>query len=511
MKKIQILLSIAALTALYLQFSSAASAIGNACAIPDDNPLPRNDAFVDGLSGSFTVWAKLNGTAPITVAALSHDSSNYDQCRDVGTVTLNTDKYVQVGSMTSTGNGDVITMKYEATEPYQGASMPSIILINAQSACQQPECVVNTNDEKYELLPKKVSTSFDTLSVNILGAFDEQMAVANVAYFQGNTQLYSSAELKPFDTKYFSGGKHTLTTIVEYADGTVIRTSDTIEKPQDAVSFFLPKVLKYQTTLLWLAVIIGIYALYLLCIAGLRKLLSYRKWKKTHVAKVSSNAISRDPSARYEMYQKADARKKELKIVSWTTLAPLGLLGLFFVANTWVVAIFTVDGISMETTLHNNDKHLYLKYPVVFGNLNGRTYIPKRGEVVVFKKTSTSVVNNQPSAGEESYIVKRVLGLPGERVVLSGTKVIVYNAENPQGFDVDQGSPWQNVLAPVTIKKGEVTLKEDEIFVVGDDREYSVDSRDYGPINANQVVGKVVYKNDPSKQPYIFNETDLQN
>ncbi len=155
--------------------------------------------------------------------------------------------------------------------------------------------------------------------------------------------------------------------------------------------------------------------------------------------------------------------------------------------NTFVFRSFNVLGPSMEPTLFTGDRLIVNRLPVTWSMLKSEPYLPKRGEVIVFK-------NPRYTAGsQEEYIVKRVIAFEGERVVLRNGVLTVYNGNFPAGFEVDQtfedepGSPTSGEPIDTTVSKG-------TIFVAGDHREgqYSYDSRNgLGLIPLYDIVGPV--------------------
>lgn len=181
-------------------------------------------------------------------------------------------------------------------------------------------------------------------------------------------------------------------------------------------------------------------------------------------------------------------RRQQIKTIV-TTVAILIAAPLFALLLTaFVFQSYQVDGPSMQTTLHNNDRLIVWKLPRTWARVTGHAFVPKRGDIVVF-------VGGQPltSFGQDAnrQLIKRVVALPGERVQVKDGKLIVYNAQHPNGFDPDQTLPYGKVIGdtePMNMT-GMVTLGPGQIFVCGDNRPDSLDSRSFGPINANQIVG----------------------
>lgn len=186
--------------------------------------------------------------------------------------------------------------------------------------------------------------------------------------------------------------------------------------------------------------------------------------------------------------------KDILNILLFIILVAIGVV----VINSFIFRSFNVEGPSMEKTLYTGDKLIVNKLPVTFDHIKGKKYIPPRGQVIVFKNPLYE------SMKADEYIVKRVIGLPGEKVVVQGSKITVYNKSNPKGFNPDdltkdtEGSP--------TAGDFEGTVGKDEIFVSGDHRQkipgsgenggsiqyYSLDSRNgLGMIPIDHIVGPV--------------------
>jgi signal peptidase I len=100
------------------------------------------------------------------------------------------------------------------------------------------------------------------------------------------------------------------------------------------------------------------------------------------------------------------------------------------------------------------------------------------------------------------YFIKRVIGLPGEKVEIKNSKVFIYNQENPDGFELDE-----NIYLGSSVKTAgdtTITLSEDEYFVMGDNRPFSSDSRAWGPIKSSHIMGEVLVRAWPLDKLSIF-------
>ena len=177
-------------------------------------------------------------------------------------------------------------------------------------------------------------------------------------------------------------------------------------------------------------------------------------------------------------------------------LAALGV-ALFIIA--FVFRSYQVDGPSMQNTLHNGDKLIIWKVPRTWARITGHPYIPKRGDIIVFAESGLSQFGQQNT----KQLIKRVIGLPADHIVLKNAAYTIYNKTHPHGFDPDKTLPYGKNI-PYTSGNVNLTLGKNKLFVDGDNRPDSLDSRAFGPIKANQIVGKLVLRVFPINQAEVF-------
>jgi signal peptidase I len=154
---------------------------------------------------------------------------------------------------------------------------------------------------------------------------------------------------------------------------------------------------------------------------------------------------------------------------------------------------FIVSGSSMEPNYVDGQ---YL----IIDEISYRTRDPLRGEVVVLKFPKD----------RSQYFIKRVIGLPGEKIQIEDGKVVIYNKEHPNGTVLDESYlPSQGLSFPRDTSliggRKTITLSETEYFVMGDNRLASSDSRDWGALNRNDIVGKVYLRALPLSEFERFN------
>lgn len=162
---------------------------------------------------------------------------------------------------------------------------------------------------------------------------------------------------------------------------------------------------------------------------------------------------------------------------------------------------FFVQGASMDPNFADGDYLIinelgYKKTNIDFENFHFFTVNTfkelQRGDVAVFRYPKN------PS----QFFIKRVIGLPGEEVKIEGGKVIIINNKYPAGFQLDE----KQYLPADLVTSGAVDSKlaEDEYFVMGDNRQYSHDSRAWGPLAKSFVTGKVLVRAWPISKAGIF-------
>lgn len=141
------------------------------------------------------------------------------------------------------------------------------------------------------------------------------------------------------------------------------------------------------------------------------------------------------------------------------------LSAVLFLGINAISARIRVDGFSMEPTLHNGEFVIVNKLAYRFG-------APGHGDVIVFR---------YPRDPEQEYI-KRIIGLPGDRVRVINGEVYV-NDERIHEPYISAAPRYQS----------EWTVPEESLFVLGDNRNNSSDSHNWGPVPLNYVIGRALF------------------
>jgi signal peptidase I len=100
------------------------------------------------------------------------------------------------------------------------------------------------------------------------------------------------------------------------------------------------------------------------------------------------------------------------------------------------------------------------------------------------------------------FLIKRVIGLPGESVEIRNSKIIVSNGTHPEGYVLDEREYLAKTV--LTSDMAKLTLADDEYFVMGDNRTASYDSRMIGPIRKDMIMGRVLFRAWPISQATAY-------
>lgn len=141
-----------------------------------------------------------------------------------------------------------------------------------------------------------------------------------------------------------------------------------------------------------------------------------------------------------------------------------------FLIRGFLIQPFLVSGASMEPNFFSGD---YL----LIDEVTYRLRPPERGEIVVFRYPQD----------EKSFFVKRIIGLPGERLKFRNGEIIVFSEKYPNGFTLNESY----LPAGAETSGQEVSVNENEYFVLGDNRLRSFDSRNWGKLPQRDIVGLV--------------------
>ncbi len=153
--------------------------------------------------------------------------------------------------------------------------------------------------------------------------------------------------------------------------------------------------------------------------------------------------------------------------------------------RVFVAEPFIVSGSSMLPNFHDRE---YL----VINKINYYFEDPNRGEVIVLKYPKNT----------KEYFIKRIIGLPGDTIKIDKGSVYIYNSQNPDGKALNEYYLPSGLITYGGVES--VTLKSDEYFVLGDNRGASSDSRVWGILPKEDIVGKAFLRVLPFSKFKVF-------
>jgi len=156
--------------------------------------------------------------------------------------------------------------------------------------------------------------------------------------------------------------------------------------------------------------------------------------------------------------------KSHKEILSWT-LTILIAVALALSLRTYVFEIVRVDGSSMEPTLHS-DQYVFVE------KITRYTKGIKRGDIIITK---------YPNMGD--LYVKRVIALPGDTIEVKDGMVYINGVSQKEDY----------IAAPIDYDMEKLTIPDDSVFVMGDNRNDSLDSHILGPIDSDNIVGHALF------------------
>ncbi len=460
-------------------------------------------AFVSLPVGNYDIYATLGATdANDSVKLWSQpvitDEGVTAPCSFVGQGSASGDRYSKVADHNVLLD-NAPTVYYLEAATISGsstASAPKLVFVerSVSYVCDMTKtCDVTYQGSQMRLIPKKISLTSDSLRVaQILPIQD--VPIKQVVYSVDNKPAYTSKKLEAFDLHYASWGKHAITRTVILQNGEALTDTQQIEQDFSIDKPFVSVIYGQKTILTFVVIILGVLLAIAALLSIVHRIRKYVIWRRTHIVSQTKSTSAGSSQVHYLV---EDSWRGTLKLFGKIMAGVVGAALLFIGTDAFVLSIFTVDGPSMETTLHDTSRHPLYKLPITISKINRHALTPKRGEVVVFLKDDNNLFEPL-SQQEKNYVVKRVIGLPGERVQLKDGRLRIYNKEHPDGFDPDVAVSWSSKIKPTPNAYFDVTLQAGELFVCGDNREESVDSRSYGPIKADEIVGKVWYSPEKS-------------
>lgn len=186
---------------------------------------------------------------------------------------------------------------------------------------------------------------------------------------------------------------------------------------------------------------------------------------------VTQYTIAMEPEKK-DLSQETPKKTRTKEIFKEIFIFVLIAFGIVLPFRIYIAEPYLVDGRSMDPTFATGD---YL----IVDKLSNGAKTPERNSVVVFKYPKDTSKN----------FIKRIVGLPGETVIIKGDVVTIVNEENPNGFVIDN-----SYITHQSTGSYEEKLEENEYYVLGDNRAESFDSRFWGPLEKKHIIGKPILR-----------------
>ncbi len=157
----------------------------------------------------------------------------------------------------------------------------------------------------------------------------------------------------------------------------------------------------------------------------------------------------------------------------------------------FIITPFVVDGASMEPSFQDQD---YL----VVEQLGYHLYEPNRGDVVIFRFPL------EP----EKFFIKRIIAVPGDTIIVQRNRIIIQNEQHPDGFELKEPYLLEN---KTDYQQMRLRLEDNEYFVMGDNRDVSFDSRRWGALPKENIIGRALLRLYPLESLSLFPGTTHDN
>lgn len=176
------------------------------------------------------------------------------------------------------------------------------------------------------------------------------------------------------------------------------------------------------------------------------------------------------------MAEKTGSETKKQIILEWVRDIIIAVL--IAVAISMVIKPTVVKESSMEPNFYANDYLFLNRLAYKFGNE------PEKGDVIVFRSHSDNLLDDK---GKNKLLIKRVIGVPGDKIKITGGQVYINGEPDDQSYTND---------GDTTGEVSEMTVPDGGLFCMGDNRRVSVDSRskDVGFVDQDTIVGKAVFR-----------------
>ncbi len=473
-------LSAAILTAITLLMLQPGHAGAQSDTCGTDQPAISESITTD--AGTYTVYVKMS------LPGQESDVTAYsvvDSCKIIGSVHANGNTWSKLGGIAITaGAGTSFELDGESLGANDAAAKPQLLLVPAVAplpCTPAVTCDTNIEGNKAYLNPVSLTTSSSGLQVQKITSPSTD-TIKEVQYYTDGQLMYTTKALEPFNLAYADYFQQKIARVIVYnskqravlQDTVPVGYTDTVQNAAFRI------ILRHSTllTVIGFGLLLALLIIIARAIARHYEELSYFNY---------AHGLGRRELTLFQANFKAIVRNPTFTLISTGVITLILISTTIVLTNVFVVAPYRVDGTSMYATLQDKQLMAINKLPVTLNH----QFKPTRGQVIVFHPNYGNLAYSDLRV--DNILVKRIVGLPGERVVSHAGKLTIYNAENPNGYNIESTEPWgPKVTLQPADEPFDIQLANDQVFVAGDNRPHSVDSRINGALPLSEVIGVVV-------------------
>lgn len=413
-------------------------------------------------------------------------------CALIGDGHATGDSWSKVGALSEVGETNLINISLQ-TDFYYGdtdGGAPVIVFSpkNNKICDLAAGCNVSYAGQSMQLTPRKISQSLTGMRLGLVSSIGSEKS-KEVIYSVDNLPVYKKRTLADFNVNYIPNGKHTIERSVVFESGYKLNDSQLISRGDSEGFNFTIRAFAYRH--MYSIVVIALTLIIMVVVTTVLSIIRFfyhrYEWQQTHVLRPEQPVEGAGPSATlgHESNLHYLWRMRKVFYIFF------GIILITFMVNIFIITTFTVDGVSMSPTLPDKSQKYLVKLPKTIKDFNHTIYVPNRGDIVVVQNVDNAIFFGTP-INSKVYVVKRVIGLPGEHIVVKDGHIKIYNKDNENGFEPDEAYSWMKDTPISRSFVVDVNLKAGELFIIGDNRTESIDSRSFGPVSAEQVIGRVI-------------------
>lgn len=450
-------------------------------------------ALVTAPTDSYTIYVKLGSVGQLADIQVSVAEDGI--CTVTGGGTASGDEWRAMGSVEAFVDESEIQVniasdQLESTYEYD---RPSVLLLSDTNPACVPstECYVEINGEQAALQPSSTGLDTGTLRAFLLEAVDPE-TITEVRYYVDGEYMYKTDSLETFNEQFIPYYGRTTSRVILFENGqTAVIEKNIPGVHADSPSAMITRSIhKYEPFLIWIGVMAGVIIIFQIVRHILHAIGDRRYWRYAHGLDHEETTSGPITPARWSHIFFIEKVKHVVSGLGIVALVGAISIVIILVLDSYVVRLAHVSGPSMETTLEDGDRIFIDKTGVTFARINQAHFVPERGQIIAAYLLSR--YQDESEISDEDLMIKRVIGLPGERITIDGNVVTIYNAQHPDGFSPSEGTEWESALISETSQRRlDLKLSNNELFVIGDNRPASIDSRANGPVSLEDVIGVV--------------------